>query len=138
MQKFLITKKMKIELDRFGLWYLLESCLRGSHLRSGIVKDFTDHYFERLTPGERKFLYEQALDKIYDGEFKPMSTMCEHDTWFMARYNPDNQYLIKIKGYKDAVGFKMPNEDAYYIAERTRINDDFILEVTKIEPTTDD
>lgn len=127
---------MLINLDKFGLWYFLESCLRGSHLRSSHVKDFTDIYFDKLTPSERKFLYDNVLDKLHDGEFKPDSAMCEHDIWFMARYNPDNQYLVKLKGCDDVIAFKLPDDDnAYYVGERTRINDSYIISVTKIEPT---
>ncbi len=130
---------MKIDLDKFGLWYFLESCLRGSHLRSSHVQDFTDVYFDKLTPSERKFLYDCVLDKLHDGEFKPDSCMCGHDTWFMARYNPDNQYSVKVKGCdKEVLAFKLPNDDTYYIGEHAHINESYIISVTKIEPPTEE
>ena len=129
---------MKIDLDIFGLWYFLESCLRGSHLRSGYVQDFTDVYFEKLTPEERKFLYDSALDKLYDGEFKPDNTMCGHDVWLMARYNPDNQYSVKVKGCdNDVIAFKLPDDNNYYIGERCHINESYIISVIKIDPPTE-
>ena len=124
---------MKIDLDIFGLWYFLESCLRGSHLRSSHVKDFTDIYFKKLTPGERAFLYKSVLEKIHNGEFEPDSAMCGHDVWFMARYNPDNQYKVVLKdGYGEEQAFK--KDGSYWVGERTKINNRFIVSVEKMDP----
>lgn len=33
---------MKVTLDTHEMFYLLESCLRGSHLRSGTILRFVD------------------------------------------------------------------------------------------------
>lgn len=87
---------MNVNLDKFEMYYLLESCLRGSHLRSDVILRFVDDWYKLFTPDERECLYDWTLRLIYDGEFKPFNTACGADIIFMARFNPDNRYKVTM------------------------------------------
>lgn len=41
---------MKVDLDIHEMFYLLESCLRGSHLRSTTILKYVDDWYELLSP----------------------------------------------------------------------------------------
>lgn len=87
---------MKVDLDLFEMSWLLESCLRGSHLRSGTIDRFIDDWYWRFSGTDRARLHEWVLRLVYDGNFKPMQSMCGADVRFMARYDPDNQYELEV------------------------------------------
>ena len=42
----------EVKLDIFELGYLLDACLRGSHLRSGTIRRFVDEWYDILNPTE--------------------------------------------------------------------------------------
>lgn len=48
---------MKVELDNFEMYCLLESCIRGSHLRSSTILRFVDDWYELFTKEQREKLY---------------------------------------------------------------------------------
>ena len=97
---------MKVELDIFELGYLLDSCLRGSHLRSTTIEKFVNDWYDLLTEQQRYNLYEWTIRLTYYGEFKPSDRCCGADELFIKRYDPDNQYLLttdyngKIEQYR--------------------------------------
>ena len=88
---------MKVNLDIHEMFYLLESCLRGSHLRSSTILRYVDDWYNLLSQSQRHKLYEWILRLVYDGEFKIRSSACGADRIFMARYNPDNQYRVLLE-----------------------------------------
>lgn len=93
---------MKVDLDIHEMFYLLESCLRGSHLRSSTILRYVDDWYNLLSQSQRHKLYEWTLRLVYDGEFKIRSSACGADRIFMARYNPDNQFRVTVSdGEKD-------------------------------------
>ena len=121
---------MKVSLDKFEMYYLLESCFRGSHLRSNTILRFVDEWYDMLCDGEKACLYEWVLCDIYDGEFKPTSRLCGADEIFMARYNPENRYMITLINGEQIDSFKM--KDRYYVLSNRYIADETITKIEKI------
>lgn len=137
-----------MNLDLFEMYYLLESCFRGSHLRSGTIQRFVDEWFGLFTPKQRKDLYDWILRDIYDGKFKPMFSCCGEDEIFMARYDPDNQYRVTVlapveKGNGKNVGGiiqeyrAFPRNGQYYTKSDRYIVEEYITSVEKIPPVKD-
>lgn len=124
---------MRVNLDLFEMSWLLESCLRGSHLRAGTVDRFVDTWYGMFNGRERESLYEWMLRIVYDGEFKPMPSMCGADERLMARYDPDNQYEVEAL-WSDTKrllrAFKL--KDKYYINSTRYVNPSSIINVRKL------
>lgn len=124
---------MKVTLDIFEMYYLLESCLRGSHLRSGTILRFVDDWYELFTKEERGKLYYDTLRLIYNNKFEACSACCGADIVFMARYNPDNQYRVTVSD-----GSQTKTVDAYlldgryYIKSQRFCAPEFITKIEKI------
>lgn len=128
-----MEKRMRVNLDLFEMSWLLESCLRGSHLRTGTVDRFVDTWYGMFNGRERESLYEWMLRIVYDGEFKPMPSMCGADERLMARYDPDNQYEVEAL-WSDTKrllrAFKL--NDKYYISSMRYVNPASIINVRKL------
>lgn len=97
--------KKQITLDVVEMEYLLDTCLRGSHLRSNTVRRFVDEWYDLLTEVERIRLFEWTIrltydqrwtsdNKAYKPHFEPSDQCCGHDIEFVHRYHPNNQYLV--------------------------------------------
>lgn len=134
---------MNIELDIFEMYYLLESCFRGSHLRTQTIYRFVDEFYVWFSPEERKNLHDWIVRDIYDGKFEPRSQLCGADRVFMARYNPDNQYEVTVRepvrpNNGKNVGAVIWERQVflldgkYYVSSRTYIDNESIIEITKI------
>lgn len=122
---------MKVNLDIFEMYYLLESCFRGSHLRSATILRFVDEWYSQFTAKQRRNLYTWILRDIYDGHFEPRPQLCGADEVFMCRFDPDNQYRVSLKGgesYMDAFLWK----NRYYISRSQFCNPELITKVEKI------
>lgn len=104
---------MNVNLDKFEMFYLLESCLRGSHLRSDVILRFVDDWYKLFTVEERECLYEWTLRLIYNNDFKPFDTACGADIIFMARYNPDNRYKVTMIDGEEVDAFLLDGK--YYV-----------------------
>ena len=130
---------MKVNLDIFEMYYLLESCFRGSHLRTDTIERFVDEWYRLFTPGQRKNLYERILRDIYNGKFVPDSRLCGADIKFMARYDPDNQYKVTASRYILGHDMEIWEYDAflldgkYYTGSTKYVAPEFITEITKID-----
>lgn len=124
---------MKVNLDLFEMSWLLESCLRGSHLRSGTVDRFVDTWYGMFNGRERESLYEWMLRIVYEGTFNPMPSMCGADERLMARYDPNNQYEVEAL-WSDTKrllrAFKL--NDKYYINSTRYVNPSSIINVRKL------
>ena len=129
---------MKVELNIFEMFYLLESCFRGSHLRSGTIGRFVDEWYGLFTPQQRKNLRDWILRDIYNGDFKPRFSCCGDDTIFMARYNPDNQYRVKtLYDGKEEIHETFLLDGRYYTKSNRFIAEEYITSVEKIPPVED-
>ena len=58
--------KKQVSLDIFEMGYLLDTCLRGSHLRSGTIQRFVDEWYELFSELERMRLFEWTIRLTYD------------------------------------------------------------------------
>ena len=124
---------MKVELDIFEMYYLLESCLRGSHLRSGTILRFVDDWYELFTKEQRDKLYYDTLRLIYDNNFVPCDSCCGADKIFMSRFNPKNQYRVTVSNGRETKtvnAFKMNNK--YYVKSNRFCAEEYIKKIEKI------
>ena len=124
---------MKVDLDIHEMFYLLESCLRGSHLRSSTILRYVDDWYNLLSPSQRHKLYEWTLILVYYGEFKIRSEACGADRIFMARYNPDNQYRVTVSdgvNTETVEAFKL--DGRYWIKSNRVCAEEYIKNVEKI------
>lgn len=124
---------MKVSLDKFEMYYLLESCFRGSHLRSNTILRFVDEWYDMLCDGEKACLYEWVLRDIYDGEFKPTSRLCGADEIFMAAYNPENRYSVTTfyDGETKVVNAFLI-DGKYFVKSKRFIAPEYITKIEKI------
>lgn len=126
---------MKVNLDIFEMFYLLESCFRGSHLRSDTIERFIDEWYDKFTPEERSNLYDWILRDIYNGKFEPNSVLCGADIVFMARYDTDNQYVVKtLYDGKEGIHKTFLRDGKYYTKSDRFIAEEYITSVEKIPP----
>lgn len=121
---------MKVNLDKFEMYYLLESCFRGSHLRSDTILRFVDEWYECFTKEEREFFYKMIMRDIYNNTFKITPSLCNVDSIFMARFNPDNQYEVTVKTGEIINAFFMNGN--YYILSYKYCDPDSIINVKKL------
>lgn len=124
---------MKVELDMFEMYCLLESCIRGSHLRSGTILRFVDDWYELFTKEQRDKLYYDTLRLIYDNNFVPCDSCCGADKIFMARFNPKNQYMLTVSNGRETKtvnAFKMNNK--YYVKSNRFCAEEYIKKIEKI------
>lgn len=124
---------MKVSLDIHEMYYLLEACLRGSHLRSTTILKYVDDWYSLLSPSQRKCLYDWALRLVYDGEFKQRPAACGADRIFMARYNPYNQYLVTVSdGVKTETVEAFKLDGRYWVKSNRCCAEECITKIEKI------
>lgn len=127
---------MRVELDFFEMLYLLESCLRGSHLRSTTVERFSAEFWGKLTEKQRNSLYRFVLRDVYDGKFEPRDSMCGQDVWLMERYDPDNQYEVTVvyDGVPESArAFRHKENGRYYVRPGKYIAPEYITKIEKLK-----
>ena len=133
-----MDKLMKVKLDIFEMYYLLESCFRGSHLRSGTIGRFVDEWYDLFTPKQRKNLRDWILRDVYYGKFEPRPSCCGEDEKFMARYDPENQYRVKtLYDGKEEIHKTFLRDGKYYTKSDRFIAEEYITSVEKIPPVED-
>ena len=121
------------QIDFFELAFLAETCIPPRPIaRTMFWRSLTDKYWEQMTEGERihmfewlqkSWVYEESLEKEEDTQV------------FHARFNPDNQYIIKTNYEGKAEehrAFKMG--DRYYIGRNTSISEEYIISIEKFIP----
>ena len=137
----IITDMKEVKLDIFELGYLLDTCLRGSHLRSGTIRRFVDEWYDILNPKERMQLFEWTIRLTYDDRwncnednykphFEPDSRCCGEDKMFVHRYHPYNQYKVTIKvDGKDKMFDTFLLDGRYHINSREYISPEDIKDI---------
>jgi len=129
---------MLVDLDTHELFYLLDNCLRGSHLRSGTIERFVNEWYFGLSEHQRMNLFEWAVRLSYawsgHGYFEPQSSACGKDIIFMKRYHPENQYKVKLIDEKNKPttvrAFKMDGK--YHIGCGRFCADEYITNIEKV------
>lgn len=123
---------MKVNLDIHEMFYLLESCLRGSHLRSSTILKYVDDWYSLFSTSQRKRLYEWTLRLVYDGEFKQRPEACGADRIFMARFDPDNQYRVTVSdGEKTETVEAFKLDGRYWVKSNRRCAEKYIKRIEK-------
>ena len=117
-------------IDFFELAFLAEACIPPRPIaRTMFWQNLTNIYWSQMTEGERIHLFEW-LQKNWQYE---ESLSKEEDTQiFHARFNPENQYIVKTN-YNDKEeahrAFKMG--ERYYTTSSSWIAEEYIVEVEK-------
>lgn len=129
---------MKVDLDLFEMGWLLDSCIRGSHLRSSTIERFVDGWYDMFTEKQRLILFEWTIRLSYawSGEncFKVSDSCCGKDIDFALRYHPDNQYNVHtlFDGKKKVIrAYK--KDGMYFVGSSKRIADEYITKVEKVD-----
>ncbi len=108
-------------IDLFEMQVLVEACWNHkTGVRTGVLQKCIDEWYKELRVGERVRCYnfwKRTQDEPND----------EYTGKVMARFNPDNQYIVSING-ADAPCYK--HNDRYYRDSMHWLPEDLI---TKIE-----
>jgi len=120
-------------IDFFEFAFLAEACIPPRPIaRAMFWQNITDKYWSQMTEGERIHLFEwlQRNPSYEKSLAKEVDTQVFH-----ARFDPDNQYIIKTR-YKRKKethrAFKM--RDWYYIKSNSWIDEKYIVEIEKFTP----
>jgi hypothetical protein len=127
-----MSKESTFTIDFFELAFLAEACIPPTPIaRSMFWDNLTNRYWAQMTENERERLFEW-LNKNW--KYRDNVKEEHPDTMvFHHRYNPDNQYMVKIvyNGVEeDKRAFKMG--DRYYVSINVSITPEYIVNVEKI------
>jgi len=120
-------------IDFFELSFLAEACIPPRPIaRAMFWQDLTRKYWEQMTEGERANLFNW----MNRNDWYKKSLETEEDTQiFHARFDPDNQYMVKTK-YKrkkeEHRAFRFG--DRFYKGLNTFIAEEYIVEANKFTP----
>lgn len=129
---------MLVDLETDELFYLLDNCLRGSHLRSGTIERFVNQWYDIMNEKQRMCLFEWAVRLSYAWNgcrcFEPQSASCGQDVIFMKRFHPENQYNVTTKyNGKEETHRAFLMDGKYYVGSTRQIAKEFIVKVEKLE-----
>jgi hypothetical protein len=113
-------------IDFFELAFLTEACLPNSPIaRHCFFMNTIDRYYFQMTWEQRKHFFKWITPKL--------DMKHEESKMFYARYNPENQYLIKTsyEGTEENVEAFLFDEKYMFTSVR-RINEDYILSIDKL------
>ena len=119
-------------IDFFELAFLAEACVPPQPIaRHCFWMDLCDKHYHAMTADERAKLYDWI--KRSTELSGPRTHDSEDYQYFLARYNPENQYsldtdCIGMKEKIDAFLFK----GKYHTKKNQWINEDYITKITKI------
>lgn len=120
----------KFTIDFFELAFLAEACIPPRPIaRTMFWQNLTNRYWHQLNEGERVHLFEWLQKNLRYEE----SLAKEEDTQiFHARFDPDNQYLVKTKYEgKEEEHRAFKRGDRYYTGTNTFVSEEFITDVEK-------
>ena len=90
----------QLHLDKFQLLWLCEGAIGKSHLRWDIYKIMVNDVFPQLNDDEREFIFtylKRDLSWHFNNEMTFVDkTPKEYFLQLLARYNPVNQYIVKL------------------------------------------
>ena len=115
--------KMKMEIDFFEILRLTESCFGNSTgVGMGFIAKVTNRY-DSFSKQEQEQIFKMlcGLKRF---------TRNTYDERLLARYNPDNQYMVETKNEGALSAFKY--KDVYHVNHDWRIFQDEIVKIEKI------
>lgn len=120
-------------IEFFELAFLAEACIPPRPIaRAMFWQSLTDRYWYEMTEGQRAHLFEWLQKNwVYEESLEK-----EEDTQvFHARFNPDNQYIIKVNyNGEDSEHRAFKLNDNYYIGRNSWVADEYITSVEKFIP----
>lgn len=124
-----------LNLDKFELLWFCDGFVGKSHLRWDGYKIMIDNVFPQLNEAEREFIYTYAkrdFSWMFDKEKRKYvdDTPAISFRQMLARYNPANQYKVKLDNGNEVEtvdAYKWG--DRYYGTERRSCNPDYIVNV---------
>jgi hypothetical protein len=123
-------------IDFHELAFLTEACIPpGTIARSQFWRSLTDKHWHKMTDPERSHLFRWIqLNPFYNKSLEKE----EETLIFHSRFDPDNQYIVKyiFDGIEKEERAFMIGEN-YHVNSNQRINEKFILEITKFNPDTE-
>ena len=121
----------KFSIDFFELSFLAEACIPPRPIaRAFFWQNLTNVYWFQMSENERAKLFSWLnRNTWYEERLKK-----EEDTKiFHARFNPDNQYMVKtIYDGKEEESRAFLYDDNYYTKINTYISKQYIKEVNKL------
>lgn len=121
----------KFKINFIELLFLVEACIPPMPIaRTLIWYNIIDSYYYQLSKNERSYLYEY-INKNWI--FKESLNKEESCVLFNARYNPDNQYLIKTEfDGKIEIHECFLYNGQYHKQKNVKIQEKYIKEIKKI------
>ena len=115
-----------LTLNKFELLWFLESVVSGSHLRWGGYEDMVNTVWPQLSESECEVIYTYAKRDLLG--IVRVGSSEEHLTQVLARYNPSNQYNVRVKkgdGYETIKGAYL-YQGHYYVNWYRYISDELV------------
>lgn len=120
-------------IDFFELSFLAEACIPPRPIaRAYFWKNLTDRYWEQMSEGERMNLFEWLNRNDY---YKESLEKQEDTKIFHARFDPDNQYMVKTNFDNKEMEYRtFKLGDKYHIGTTTFIDEEYVVEAIKFTP----
>lgn len=127
--QFESTKRFKIDFFEFSV--LVEACIPPRPIARSVFWDSViNTHYHNLTSDERQKLFEWIN---HCSEFKSKLLTNEDCQLFNARFDPNNQYLVKmILDNQEQEYEAFLWKDRYHTAKNKFLNTNFILSVSKM------
>lgn len=134
---------MKIELDIFELFYFIEGCAHGSHLRQGIWRRCVNEFYGNLFRHERDQLFDwftRLLWKDMCGDTYPnvnkewKYTPCGSEDFqrAVACFDKNNRYIVTVKkGRQKETREAYLFQGKYWVDFSCFATEEYIINVTK-------
>lgn len=117
----------KFVIDFFELAFLTEVCLPPTTIaRHCFFMNIIDIYYHQMNLEQRKHFYQWIGKKLNLDE--------EESHIFLARFNPDNQFIVKHKyqNKEEEIEAFILNEK-YMISSNSWVNNEYIISVDKLK-----
>jgi hypothetical protein len=118
-----MINKMTMEIDFFEILKLIDACFGGySGVSMGFIVKVTNRY-DSFSEEEKAKIFENinGIKRLARNSYTEK---------MLARYNPDNQYLVETKSEGQLRAFKF--KDVYHVNHDWRIFQDEIIKIEKI------
>jgi len=125
------------QISFFELAFLAEACLPPMPIaRTVFWQNLTKVYWSQMTENERERMFSWVQKSSWYNE----SLEKEEETQiFHARFNPDNQYMVKVNYEgKEEEHRAFMKGDRYWTNHSTFIAPEYIISVEKFTPKIDD
>lgn len=135
---------MKTELDKWELFWFIEGCAHGSHLRQGIWQRCVNEFYDKLSQDERDCIYEWSKKFLWECMCGDEYPNVKEQEWgnhvgrddfrkFVACYDKDNRYVVTVSdGKKTETRPAYLFEDRYWVSFTSYAPKDVIIKLKKV------